>query len=101
MSRRQLGFEVRVIFRERIAIEPVLHRFYTEIMQPRSLTISAAYGEQWTAYVTRTQERSIQDSDRLTVFRWFKDQPEVVKCTVELPTQVKVREVRDLILSLV
>lgn len=101
MSRSQLGFEVRVLFHERIAIEPVLQRFHSEILSSRGLMITSAYGEEWSAFLTRTHNRSIHDSDRLMVFRWFKNQPEVVKCTVELPTAVKVRSVRDLILSLV
>jgi len=79
----------------------VLHRFHQEILQPRGLAITVSYGGEWSAYVTRTHSRSIHDTDRLTVFKWFKNQPEVVKCTVELPSHVKVREVRDLILSLV
>ena len=96
-----MGFEVRVVFHERVAIEPVLHRFHDEVLNARGLAITSAYGEEWSAFVTRSHNRSIHDSDRLNVFRWFKNQPEVQKCTVELPTHVKVRGVRDLILSLV
>ena len=101
MSRRQLGFEVRVLFRERVAIEPILHRIHNELLQPRGLSVEGKYGEEWTGFVTRTGGNSIHDSDRLAIFRWFKAQPEVVKCSVELPTHVKVRDVRELILSLV
>ena len=100
MRKGQRGFEVRVIFRERVAIEPILHRFHAEVLAQRSLSVSGGYADGWIGFVTRAHG-SIHDSDRQAVFRWLKAQPEVVKCSVELPTHVKVREVRDLILSLV
>ena len=63
--------------------------------------MTGTFTDEWTAYITGTQGRSIHDTDRLGTFRWFKAQPEIVKCTVELPSHVKVRDVRELILSLV
>ena len=101
MSRSQLGFEVRVLFRERVAIEPILDRFEEEVLKQRGLAMTGSYVDAWTGYITGTTGRSVHDSDRLNVFRWFKAQADVVKCTVELPTHVKVRDVRELILSLV
>lgn len=101
MSRSRLGFEFRVLFRERVAIEPILNRFDKEVLKPRGLTMTGSYVEEWTGYITGTHDRTVHDNDRQNVFRWFKAQPDVVKCTVDLPSHVKVRDVRELILSLV
>ena len=100
-NRSTTGFEVRVLFHERIAIEPVLRRFQKEILEPKGLTVRGALLSEWTGFITRGAGRSIHDTDRHAVFRWLKAQPEVAKCTIELPSHVRVREVRELIWSLV
>lgn len=100
-NRSTMGFEVRVLFHERVAIEPVLHRFQKEVLQPRGLRVAGTLLSEWTGFITRDAGRSIQETDRHAVFRWLKAQAEVAKCTVELPARVSIREVRQLIWSLV